>query len=120
MTQVTQSPGVLMGADALEALPVWNGDNRAEGIPGTMATPAALGAILKELAGRTTAELDAETGASVAVAVDTVKGSFLMSPSGHGVYVMRETSRTIKGRKWRGLSCVRVIPAGEVIALRVF
>ena len=118
MTQ-TLTKGPLMGADALDAMPTWNGYNRAEGITGTIATPATLTSALKMLGARVTAELDAPSAAALATAVETIKGAFLMSPSRRQVYVMRETSRTIKGAKWRGLSVVRVIPAADVIALVV-
>ena len=118
MTQ-TLTKGPLMGPDALDAMPTWTGDNRAEGIAGTIATPATLTAALKLTRGRLTAELDAPSAAALATAVDTIKGEFLMSPSRRQVYVMRETSRTIKGAKWRGLSLVRVLDAADVIALVV-
>ena len=118
MTQ-TLTKGPLMGADALDAMPTWDGHNRAEGITGTIATPATITSALQILGACVTAELDAPSAAALATAVDTIKGEFLRSPSGSHVYVMRQTSRTIKGAKWRGLSVVRVLDAADVIALVV-
>ena len=82
--------------------------------PGTLTRLITIETALKKLS--VLRASDVVGRAEVEVAMETIKGTFFLSPDGSKVYGLKPTTRIIDGRKVKMLSIKSVTPVNDVLS----